>query len=455
MSHNFFSVAKILSITLFSFLLTTTLLLAAPLETVTNTNDAGAGSLRQAISDVDPGGEIVFNLPGAAPHTININSTLAINKSLTISGPGRNLLSINGNGGAFRGFLIGDGLDINSSILISGLTLNGGITLFNGIVNAEELTINDVVVTGYRNGIFNSGPGTDTDVASVLTLNHSLITANSQNGIFSIPADTNQSEGSLININRSTISNNGQPGIVIIGPFEDSAIGTVVNVHKSTITQNTQGIVNEGGAAPGATGGNLTVTNSTISNNNGDGIQTNGGSNGGIGAITRVSSSTVTGNAFIGLINFGVGPLTEVKNSIVSDNGINNCGALDGVFTPLGVNFSTDDTCPGFNQVTAVQLNLGPLQDNGGPTETHALIPPSVAINAVTDCTFVDGAPVLEDQRCFFRVDQNCDAGAFEFGASERLPSSVPALSTWGTIATVLIIGIYSGIYYSRRKIVV
>ncbi len=429
-------------------------LFAAPIETVTNTNDAGAGSLRQALADVDPGGEIIFNLPGAAPHTIFISDTLLITKGLTITGPGRSFLTINGAGGGFRGFLIGDGLDANSQILISGLTLNGGITVFNGIVNSEELTLNDVVVTGYRNGIFNSGPGTDDDVASVLSLNESLITANSQSGIFSFPAETQQSESSRVSVTRSTISGNSSAGMAIVGPIEDSALGTVVSINKSTISNNLQGIVIEGASAPGATGGTLTVYNSTISNNNGDGIQTNGGTNGGTGATTRVSSSTVTGNAFIGLINFGADPLTEVKNSIISENGINNCGALDGVFTPMGVNFSTDNTCPGFNEVAPADLNLGPLQNNGGPTETHALIPPSVAIDAVTDCTFIDGSPVLQDQRCFFRPSTNCDAGAFEFGAPQMLTRDVPALSTWGAIITVIFMGIAAMFYYRRTKLV-
>lgn len=77
-----------------SILLTPSLLFAAPVEIVNNTNDSGVDSLRQAITDVDIGGEIIFDLPGSGPDTIFISSPLEIDKSMTISGPGESLLTI-------------------------------------------------------------------------------------------------------------------------------------------------------------------------------------------------------------------------------------------------------------------------------------------------------------------------------------------------------------------------
>jgi hypothetical protein len=69
--------------------------------------------------------------------------------------------------------------------------------------------------------------------------------------------------------------------------------------------------------------------------------------------------------------------------------------------------------------VTAQQLNLGPLQDNGGPTQTHALGAGSVAINQIPaeDCVDADGAPLTTDQRGEPRPETGgtlCDVGAFE-----------------------------------------
>src|SRR4051812_25576385 len=63
--------------------------------TVTNTNDSGAGSLRDAIGGASPGDMINFSL--AYPATITLASTLAIGTSLMINGPGAANLAISGN----------------------------------------------------------------------------------------------------------------------------------------------------------------------------------------------------------------------------------------------------------------------------------------------------------------------------------------------------------------------
>jgi hypothetical protein len=60
---------------------------------------------------------------------------------------------------------------------------------------------------------------------------------------------------------------------------------------------------------------------------------------------------------------------------------------------------------------------LGPLADNGGRTETHALLPGSPAIDAIAeaDCIDLAGSPVAEDQRGVDRPQgAGCDIGAFE-----------------------------------------
>ena len=65
--------------------------------TVTNTNDSGPGSLRQALADAFDGDTINFHLP-ANRHTITLtNGGLGIDKRVTISGPGADQLSIDGN----------------------------------------------------------------------------------------------------------------------------------------------------------------------------------------------------------------------------------------------------------------------------------------------------------------------------------------------------------------------
>ena len=94
-----------------------------------------------------------------------------------------------------------------------------------------------------------------------------------------------------------------------------------------------------------------------------------------------------------------------------------DCFDDGGVITSNGYNIeSPGDTC-GFDQptdqvdVTVDDLKLGPLQDNGGPTMTHALLPGSVAIDVIP----ADMCEVDEDQRGEPRPGGTmCDVGAFE-----------------------------------------
>jgi len=68
--------------------------LRAATITVTNTNDSGPGSLRQALTIANDGDTIAFAVTG----TIGLTSGgLVISKSVTISGPGADQLSIDGN----------------------------------------------------------------------------------------------------------------------------------------------------------------------------------------------------------------------------------------------------------------------------------------------------------------------------------------------------------------------
>jgi len=112
---------------------------------VTNNHDSGTGSLRQAINDSVSGDTILFDA-SLVGQTITLTSgTLSINnENLTISGPGANNLTINGNLTS-RVFNINS----NTSATLSGLTITGGYTaLFKGggISNSGTLTLEDVVV---------------------------------------------------------------------------------------------------------------------------------------------------------------------------------------------------------------------------------------------------------------------------------------------------------------------
>lgn len=169
--------------------------------------------------------------------------------------------------------------------------------------------------------------------------------------------------------------------------------GAILNFGEMTILRSTL----SGNSAPGGVGGavfntgRLTVTNSTLSGNSA------GEAGGAIWALdaTIVHSTLVNNSAGVGGAAF-IGVLT-VKNSIVAGPSP-QCLLTFG--QPLGRNFVTDTSCsgdvpnPSVDVVSLKALNLGPLADNGGPTQTHALLPGSVAIGAVGDCTdLVGGGP--------------------------------------------------------------
>jgi hypothetical protein len=132
-----------------------------------------------------------------------------------------------------------------------------------------------------------------------------------------------------------------------------------------------------------------------------------------------MTNSTVSGHADFGIANGGT--LTMTSSLVDGD-------CLDSVVTSNGYNIeSPGDTC-GFDpdgtdqvNVSADDLKLGELADNGGPTMTHALLPGSVAIDVipVIDCVDAVGAPLTTDQRGQPRPagttdPKKCDVGAFE-----------------------------------------
>ena len=114
-----------------------------------------------------------------------------------------------------------------------------------------------------------------------------------------------------------------------------------------------------------------------------------------------------------------------MTNSIVgkSPSGGDCVNSGTAIFNAAGSNLDTDGSCPGFGQVTSAALDLGPLFDNGGPTQTHALLSGSVAIDAASFCAFDT------DQRGVPRPQGiACDIGSFEFvppGASTPAGANV------------------------------
>ena len=103
-----------------------------------------------------------------------------------------------------------------------------------------------------------------------------------------------------------------------------------------------------------------------------------------------------------------------LSNTIVSGNDAEsnqNCSPV--LVTSLGNNISDDDTCNLVDSTDQPGSNpqIGSLEDNGGPTATHALLLGSPAIDGGdgSRCTQADQRGVVRPQRA------NCDIGAYEF----------------------------------------
>src|SRR6516225_10643417 len=147
--------------------------------TVTNTNDSGAGSLRQAIADAVNGDTIDFGVTGTITLT---TGELLVNKGISINGPGSDHLTVDGNhaSGVFQVQLDGGG-----AATIAGLTITNGNANWGGGIFSESsmLTVNNCNISGNSApGTFGQGGGIFNDVAfsnGMLEILNSTISGNS------------------------------------------------------------------------------------------------------------------------------------------------------------------------------------------------------------------------------------------------------------------------------------
>lgn len=179
-------------------------------------------------------------------------------------------------------------------------------------------------------------------------------------------------------------------------------------ITNSTISKNgfpeaedwpiTDGIFNEG---------NMEISNSTISGNADTGIDNEG--------QLELDYVTIAFNGIQGL--FSISGYVTLENTLFGPNGgitrpLRSCGGI--AIHPIGVNMDTDGTCSVLT-VTPEQLKLAPLGAYGGPTDTHALLPGSPAIDAAThDCPSIDQR---NEPRPFGLA---CDLGAYEYDGSSK-----------------------------------
>ena len=360
---------------------------------VTNLNDSGAGSLRQAVLDANAlsGADTIIFQSGLSGVITLTGGEIIITDSLTIPGPGARMLTISGNNSSRVLEVIGNSITVN----ISGLTVADGNSTSGfytsmdncggGILNRGGATLNldKVAVTnntaGYGGGIFSIGLGG----FSTLNITNSTISHNTA-------VTTNNAPGfgggivnhgsSTMNIANSTVSSNSA-----------SSIGGIYNLQYSAASLN-----------------NVTVTNNTASF---------------YGGVHSIGSLYLRNT----IIAMNIAP--QYPDFYYSGNITwgsiytlgNNLIGISDTASRFPVGGSGDLVGTSSNPINPL---LGPLANNGGQTDTHALLLGSPAIDAGNNCVVDNScftvpplATLITDQRGagFLRLQGTAvDIGAFE-----------------------------------------
>ncbi len=301
----------------------------------------------------------------------------------------------------------------NASIMMTATTLSSNSSKTGGAIYSRDnvsldmsgfMTISDNSASGDGGGLYAGG---------TITINSSTISNNTAGSY----------GGGIANFGALTVTNSGISGNTAEfngGGIDNEGTATVEN---STMSGNVS--TQFGGAAIGSYADDtLTLRNSTVTGNV-------GGSHGALlirGAAT-IQNSTIVGNTGEASLAGGVhvlGGTVAMRNSIVANNsGASDC-AVSGTLDAGGNNLDTDGSCGDATTATSAQISLGPLQDNGGPTHTIALLTGSVAIDAGTA-----DPDITTDQRGIARPEGSApDIGAFEFEAVPATPTPVPPTAT-------------------------
>jgi len=401
-------------------------------------NTTGTGGCFRTIQqgvDAAASGDTVDVAAGAYVERV----VVAKKKRIRLQGAGPTATIIDGKGGGTVLKIKGP----NQKMEVAGIGIQHGR---RGIAFGElvKIDISDCAITGHTKagGINGEGAG------SVVTVTRCAITGNSSKGsgggIRLVSSGSSSLPRSRLDVVSSTIRGNAA----------DGTGGGIYVDGKATLTDSSvddnSALYSGGGIS---VSGNLTVAGSTISRNKtlgGDAAVTGGG---GIDAgddLVTVRNSTISGNATISGVNassttgLGGGLLAQgrvklehvtvanntsdnrgggifagpvsIKASLIGDNAAPtgpDCDTIDlgGSVTAAGANLIEDTTlCPVSGGVLiGGDPKLGPLQNDGGTTETHALVAGSPALGVVTTAALCT-AP---DQRGKPRAVP-CDLGAYE-----------------------------------------
>jgi hypothetical protein len=283
------------------------------------------------------------------------------------------------------------------TLTVSNSTLSGNSasSAGGGIFNHATLTVSNSTLSGNSAGVVsNFGGGAIDNYYGTLTVSNSTLSNNSAAILGGGIANQGTLNDGTVTVSNSTLSNNSATS----GGAIDNYLGTVT-VSNSTLSNNSATSGGGGAIDNGYYSGTLTVSNSTLSGNSAN------GPGGGIYYYSRPMASVTLTNVTLtanrassggGLYIFSTtGPV--LHNTLIAGNFRGATGTtrddVAGALAPSGdYNLIGDGTgmtglSNGVNgnlvgsASAPIDPLLGPLQDNGGPTKTHALLAGSPALN--------------------------------------------------------------------------
>jgi len=367
--------------------------------TVINLNDAGPGSLRQAIIDANnqPGRDSIFFQQGLEGYILLSGSLPPVTEAVFISGSGAQKISISGNN-LFRIFEINIPAGGQRAI-IEGLTLrNGNGNIGGALINngRSTITIRRCIIKDCSSpltgsgvgGGFSNGPFAEMEIDNCIFRNNEAYSFG----------------GAMYNLGRLNITNSS---FIANVSYKGAAIFNIRNTGITSLINCTfSGNTTTGGSGAAIYAdlqSSMQINHCSITDNEATGVGSGGGISITSASVNIFSSSSAGNNAAVS------GP--DIAGTLIS-GGYNLLGNNSGC---IGITHSVNNDLAGNNNALLDPL-LSPISDNGGFTPTHALLPGSPAIDAGS----CDGS--FTDQRGVSRPAGNqCDIGSYEFSNASKV----------------------------------
>jgi hypothetical protein len=324
--------------------------------TVNNVSNTGLGSLRQAILDANaaPGNDVITFASGVSG-TISLATELPhLSSNVELRGPGAKTVTVRRSATAGTPNFSIFSVDGGAVVTLSGLTISfGKAAVGAGVRNLGTLTLADSHITS--NAATQRGGGIASD--GVLAVLNSTVSANTSAGTGAGGIDVGLGDASLTNLTVSGNQSTGGAGGLAV------AAGATAGLQNVTVAANTSGGTTAGGVT---SAGTVALANTLLANNTGG------------------SGADVQGN------------FASLGFNLIGKKGTTAVGFLasDKVGTPAA----------------PLDPRLGPLQNNGGPTPTHALLANSPAADAGSNSDL----PSTDQRGMHRQVNGTADIGAIE-----------------------------------------